>query len=111
MIRQEGSAIHYDLAMVPDADGLTFRGRVQIAIDVKATTPAIILNSDELVLDKALLDKEDAAATVSLDAKLQRATLTFPHPVAAGSHTIAIDYHGVIGRSTLGFFAMDYDSP
>jgi aminopeptidase N len=103
--------VHYDLAMTPDADGLTFRGQVRIAIDVNATTPAIVLNSDELVLDKALLDKEDATATVSLDVRLQRATLTFAHPVAAGGHTITIEYHGVISRSTLGFFAMDYDSP
>jgi aminopeptidase N len=103
--------IHYDLAMIPDPEGLTFRGRVQITIDVHATTPAIVLNSNELVLDKALLDKEDAAATVSPDAKLQRATLMFAHPVAAGGHTISIDYHGVINRSAQGLFAMDYDSP
>jgi aminopeptidase N len=50
--------IHYDLAMVPDADRLTFSGRVQITIDVKATTPAIVLNSNELVLDKVLLDRK-----------------------------------------------------
>jgi aminopeptidase N len=103
--------IHYDLALVPDPDGLTFNGRVGITINVQATTPAIILNSDELVFDKALLDKEDAAATVSLDTKLQRATLTFAHPVAAGGHTITIDYHSMIGHSTLGFFAMDYNGP
>ena len=89
---------------------LTFRGQVRIAIEVKAPTPAIVLNSDALTLDKVLLDgKENGAA--ALDAKLQRATLTFAHPVATGRHTLAIDYHGVIGKATLGFFAMDYDSP
>lgn len=102
--------IHYDLALVPDAAHLTFRGRVRIEIEVKAPTPAIVLNSDALTLDEVLLDgKENGAA--ALDAKLQRATLTFAHPVATGRHTLAIDYHGVIGKATLGFFAMDYESP
>ena len=102
--------IHYDLALVPDAAHLTFRGQVRIEIEVKAPTPTIVLNSDALALDKALLDDKESGV-VALDAKLQRATLTFAHPVATGRHTLAIDYHGVIGKATLGFFAMDYDSP
>ncbi len=102
--------IHYDLALVPDAAHLTFRGQVRIEIEVKAPAPSIVLNSDALTLDKASLDDKESGA-VALDAKLQRATLTFADPVASGRHTLAIDYHGVIGKATLGFFAMDYDSP
>ncbi len=102
--------IHYDLALVPDAAHLTFRGQVRIEMEVKAPTSAIVLDSDALTLDKALLDDKDSG-TVALDARLQRATFTFAHPVATGRHTLSIDYHGVIGKATLGFFAMDYDSP
>jgi aminopeptidase N len=105
------TALHYDLALVPNAANLSFRGRVRITIDVNASTPAIVLNADELVLDRTVLDEKEAAAGVALDAKLQRVTLTFAHPVARGRHTLTIDYHGVIGVATLGFFAMDYDSP
>jgi aminopeptidase N len=101
--------IHYDLALVPDASHLSFRGRVRIEIDVKTSTPHLVLNADDLVIDKAVLDTNESAA-VALGAKLQRATFTFAHAVAAGRHTLAIDYHGKIGLSTLGFFAMDYDS-
>ena len=103
--------LHYELDLVPDAANLTFRGRVQITIDVEASTAAIVLNADELTLDKALLDTKEDSASIALDAKLQRATLTFADPVAKGRHTLAIDYHGVIGVATKGFFAMDYDSP
>jgi aminopeptidase N len=102
---------HYDLALIPDAAHLTFRGRVQIDIDVTASTPAIVLNSEELTLDKAMLDSEQTASGIALDTKLQRATIAFPHPVSKGPHILAIDYHGVIGTATLGFFAMDYNSP
>jgi aminopeptidase N len=103
--------LHYDLALVPDADNLRFSGRVQIAIAARTPTSSIVLNADELVLDKAVLDTRQAATAVTLDTKLQTATLTFDHPVASGSHTLVVDYHGTIGRATVGFFAMDYDSP
>ncbi len=101
--------IHYDLALVPDASHLTFRGQVRIEIDVKTSTPDLVLNADDLVIDKAVLDTKESAV-IALGAKLQRATLTFAHAVVTGRHTLAIDYHGKIGLSTLGFFAMDYDS-
>jgi len=103
--------LHYELDLVPDATNLTFRGRVRITIDVEASTAAIVLNADELTLDGAVLDTKGDSASIALDAKLQRATLTFAHPVAKGRHTLAIDYRGVLGVGTKGFFAMDYDSP
>src|ERR1700680_4729093 len=86
--------LHYDLALVPDSEQLTFRGQVRITIDVKATVPAIVLNDDELLLDKALIDKSARTAAVAYDKKLQRATLTFAQPVARGRHVIALEYHG-----------------
>jgi aminopeptidase N len=101
--------VQYDLALVPDAAHLTFRGQVRITIDVKASAPAIVLNADDLTLDKAVLDGKETGS-VALNAKLQRATFTFGHAVAPGRHTLAIDYHGAIGHATQGFFAMDYDS-
>ncbi len=48
---------------------------------------------------------------MTFDQKLGRAKLHFDTSIAAGSHTLSIDYHGKIGRSTLGFFAMDYAGP
>ena len=102
--------IHYDLALVPDSAHLSFRGRVRIDIEVQTAVPAVVLNADELALDKAVLDGKTPASSIALDARLQRATLAFAHGLAAGRHTLAIDYHGKIGIATLGFFAMDYDS-
>jgi aminopeptidase N len=101
----------YDLSLFPDETNLQFRGQVKIMLDVKAATSSIVLNDDELTLDKAALDTSETPSSIRLDNKLQRATLTFEHSVAAGRHTLTIDYHGVIGRATEGFFAMDYDGP
>lgn len=103
--------LRYDLALAPDAEKLTFSARVRIEIMVSAPVSSVVLNADGLAFDKVVLDYK-RTATVTLDAKLQRATLAFAVPlVGPGNHTLAIDYHGTIGKSTLGFFAMDYDSP
>jgi aminopeptidase N len=102
--------VHYDLALFPDASQLTFRGHVQIDIDVAAPAPAIVLNASKLALDKAALDGKPAVH-IQLDSKLERASFQFGSAVPAGRHTLAIDYHGKIVRTTLGFFAMDYDTP
>jgi aminopeptidase N len=101
---------HYDLLISPDAESLTFRGKVAVKIDVRRPTRRVVLNSSGLTLDRAALETgSDASAT--LDEKLGRATLEFPAPIAPGRHTLSIEYHGPIGRSTIGFFAMDYTAP
>ncbi|HEY3654117.1 MAG TPA: hypothetical protein VGL34_03945 [Steroidobacteraceae bacterium] len=38
---------------------------------------------------------------------LEPAFMSKSTAIAAGRHILSIDYHGNIGRSTLGFFAMD----
>ena len=101
---------HYDLLVSPDAEGLTFRGRVAISADVKASVQDIVLNAVGLVFDRVRIDGE-GALTVKEDLRLGRETLHASHPIAAGQHTVTIEYHGKIGRSTSGFFAMDYAGP
>ena len=100
----------YDLALVPDAEALTFTGKVAISVDVLAAGPTITLNAAGLTFDHAAIDG-GPDARVSLDKSLGRATLTFATPIAAGQHLLNIEYHGVIGRATQGFFAMDYTGP
>jgi len=98
---------HYDLSLSPDAAALTFKGKVAISIAVEKATADIVLNADGLVVDRAEIDR-GGPASASYDTKLQRATLHFAKPVAAGKHVLTIAYHGDVARSTLGFFAMDY---
>ena len=104
------SPSHYDLTLTPDAERLSFRGAV--AITGRAVKPVrqVVLNAQGLVLDRATLDGQKAAH-ISLDDKLGRATLSFARPVGPGSHVLKMTYHGRISTGTLGFFAMDYESP
>jgi aminopeptidase N len=101
---------HYDLKIVPDAEHLAFRGTVDVAGAAAKPGKQIVLNAKGLTLDDVKLDGRKAAS-VSLDDKLGRATITFAQPYAAGRHSLSIVYHGPISKGTLGFFAMDYDSP
>src|SRR5665213_3819534 len=99
--------IHYDLALVPNAQALTFRGRVTITVVAKSSVKDISVNAEGLVFDHVTLDGGGSMITTA-DQKLGRETLHTDRPITVGQHVITIAYHGKIGRSTLGFFAMDY---
>ncbi|MGZ5921600.1 MAG: M1 family metallopeptidase [Rhizomicrobium sp.] len=99
--------LHYDLALVPDAAKLTFRGTVAITVQVNKPVRDITVNADGLTFAKASLD-QTALALSAPDTKLGRETLHAPKSVTAGRHVLTIDYSGPITRNTLGFFAMDY---
>ena len=102
--------LHYDLALAPNSEALTFSGKVSITLDAAKAGPGITLNAVDLAFDHASLDG-GPDAQVSFDKALGRATLTFSKPVTPGRHVLAIDYQGKIGRATTGFFAMDYAGP
>ena len=102
--------IHYDLALSPDSEALTFKGQVAITVDVRAAGHSVTLNAVGLAFDRVALDDGGTQPVVSFDEKRGRATLAFDTAIAPGHHVLAIDYHGLIGKSTVGFFAMDYSS-
>jgi aminopeptidase N len=100
---------NYELHLHPDADRLVFSAQVRIDVRVIAPVSAMVLNAKELVFDEVTLDGK-RKAVVKLDAKLEQASLNFADSVSPGTHSLLIRYHGAIIQSTLGFFAMDYES-
>lgn len=100
---------HYELSLTPNAQALTFKGIVQITGDAPMRGRQVILNAKGLTVDEVRLDGHPASAIV-LDKALERAVITFSSAYAPGRHTLSIEYHGPITRTTIGFFAMDYDS-
>ena len=101
---------HYDLALSPDVEALTFSGKVAISLDARAATNDVVLNAVGLTFQHATVDG-GPEAVVTLEEKTGRVALRFHAPVPVGQHVLNIAYTGKIGRSTLGFFAMDYSSP
>src|SRR5580658_7627547 len=72
---------HYDLALSPDAQALSFTGVVGIAIAVQRPTSDVVLNAKDLTLDTATLDAA-AGAAVAVDSTHDRVTLHFMSPIA-----------------------------
>ena len=98
--------ISYRLAIVPDAEHMSFSGEVRIAVEVHRPTQSIVLNAADLTLDQVTLNGE--TPDVTLDADAQTATLTFAHVLAPGSYDLGIEYRGKIYTSAQGLFALDY---
>ncbi|HEX4504086.1 MAG TPA: M1 family metallopeptidase, partial [Alphaproteobacteria bacterium] len=100
----------YRLDLVTNVDKLTFTGAEEIDINVAKPTDAITLNQNDLAIDSVALKGEDGAkATVTLDGKAQTATFKFPHPLAAGPHTLSVSYSGPITAQPAGLYYNDYD--
>jgi aminopeptidase N len=106
---------HYEVAVTPHADKLTFDGKVTITLTVAKPTSAITLNAAELAFSSVSLTPENLkiaipAPKVSVDAEAQTATFTFAHPIPAGTYRLAMTYTGKIGTQANGIFALDYDT-
>ena len=107
---------HYDVSVTPDAAGLTFRGRVSIAMEVLEPTADITLNAIDLTFAEVRLSEGPApralpAPKVAVDSAAQTATFTFERPLPRGTYRLALDYSGRIGTQAVGLFALDYDTP
>ncbi len=106
---------HYEVAVVPNAQMLTFEGKVSIRIEVLEPTTSITLNAVDMTFASAQLVSGGAKGRayepkISVDAQAQTATFTFAQPLGVGSYTLAIAYTGKIGTQANGLFAIDYDT-
>ncbi|HKU90802.1 MAG TPA: M1 family metallopeptidase [Steroidobacteraceae bacterium] len=102
---------HYRIDFTPDIDALKFTGSVEIDVNVRRATNTIVLNAADLAIDSATLSGEAKQPTVTLDDRVQTATLTFDKPLATGPRKLKLVYHGTIYQSATGLFALDYQAP
>ncbi|HEY9130152.1 MAG TPA: M1 family metallopeptidase [Dyella sp.] len=105
---------HYDVAVAPHADALSFDGKVTVTVDVLESTSSITLNAVDMNFSAVSLTpvkgKTLPAPKVAVDAANQTATFTFAQPLAKGSYQLAMTYTGKIGTQANGLFALDYDT-
>ena len=106
---------HYDVAVVPHAESLSFDGKVAITLDVLQPTASIVLQALDMTFSSVRLTPvaghaDYAAPQVKVDAEAQTATFVFPQPLPVGQYRLAMDYTGKIGTQANGLFAIDYDT-
>jgi hypothetical protein len=97
----------YDLRLEPDLAAATFAGEETITVEVVTPTAEVVLNSIEIEIDEATVqvgDGEPMAATVALDAKSERATLTFPSELPAGPASLHLRFRGILNDKLVGFY-------
>ena len=106
---------HYDVAIEPNPDTLTFDGQVAIAIDVLQPTTSITLNALDLRFRKVVLSGDPAdsgfgAARIEVSDTEQTATFSFERVIPPGHYHLALEYDGQINTQVYGLFAIDYDT-
>ncbi|MBS0331831.1 MAG: M1 family peptidase, partial [Proteobacteria bacterium] len=92
--------------VTPDLRKLTFTGHETVVVQASRGVDRIVLNALNLSFGAATID--GVAAQASVDAKTQTASFSTGHGLAAGRHTLTLDYAGKIADSATGFFHVDY---
>jgi aminopeptidase N len=100
----------YRIGLVSNAAMSSFTGHEDIDITVRTPVSTITLNQNGLKLTQASLLRGPAAAITTNDASMT-AELKFPHSIAAGHYTLAIDYSGPILTDPYGIYRDDYKTP
>ncbi|KAI9845272.1 MAG: hypothetical protein M1838_001819 [Thelocarpon superellum] len=94
----------------------SYQGTVHIDLDVRKTTKEIVVNAHQLQIKEAQVFLEHGktqqsikASDISYQERSQRATLTFPNPIAApGKVVLRLDYSGTINNVMAGFYRSKY---
>lgn len=102
---------HYRIDITPHTADHAFTGTVDIDVTVHSATRKIVLNSADIVIDRASLAGEPAAPAIDYDTTTQTASFTFAHAIAAGARTLHLEYHGQIFDHAAGLFSLDYETP
>jgi aminopeptidase N len=101
---------HYRIEITPNPAALTFTGTVRIDITVHAPTRSIVLNSADIVIDRAALAGGPAVSAITYQKGPQTATFRLASRLAPGSYTLQLAYHGTIFQQASGLFALDYQT-
>jgi aminopeptidase N len=101
---------HYDIAVVPDAKALSFKGSETIEVTAHTAVRSITLNAADIDFARVRLDEQAGKPQITLDPEQQTARFTFAAPLTPGRHRLQIDYTGKIYQQASGLFALDYDT-
>ena len=98
----------YDLQIEPDFENFTFRGRVEIEVEVTEPLTEIVLNAVDLEITDATLAVEGGTTRldgeVSYQTELQRATIGLAGTVPAGAGVLVMEFTGILNDQLHGFY-------
>jgi puromycin-sensitive aminopeptidase len=101
----------YELKLTPDLTRWTFTGQEKISVQMTEAVRDIVLNAAELELHRVSLKRADGRVVegrASLDPENERATLSFPEILPAGSAELLIEFSGILNDKLHGFYRSTY---
>ncbi len=100
----------YELLIATDLDASTFSGEVVIALELAEPTDTIVLNAKGLQVALVALRQGDrpVAATLAVDAELERLVITADRALSAGDAVLELQFDGEISHGLLGFYRSTY---
>jgi aminopeptidase N len=101
--------VSYTIDVAPDPKAMTIAGHERVTVIVRRPTSTIVVNALQMRFGAVTLDGKPAQ--VSVDAAHQRATFSFAHPVAAGTHQLDVAYTATLQTSAQGLFKQVYNGP
>ncbi len=95
----------YDLSLRLEPEAGTFRGRVEIALNVAAPTDRLVLNALDLNLTEVTVaGRRIDPSKVLIDAKSETATILLDTPLPKGAAQVEIAYEGKMNELMRGLF-------
>ncbi len=97
---------HYRLELEPDLEDFTFRGVVDIDVELTEPITEVILNAVEIEIQSAVLTLDDTAHELSpaLDEEAQRAVLAAEDTVDSGVGVLHVEFTGILNDQLHGFY-------
>ncbi len=98
----------YQLVIEPDLEQFTFRGSVEIDLEITEALSEIVLNAVDLEITRAVLRVGEESAgiegTVSYQTEFQRAVIGLSEVAPAGAAVLSMEFTGVLNDQLQGFY-------
>jgi len=104
----------YRLRLEPDLEALSFRGNVEIVVELSAATNVVVLNAADLEIEGASANLSNGATRIArplLDAPTERLSLHFDDALPAGVVVLRVTFAGVINDDLRGFYRSTFTDP
>jgi puromycin-sensitive aminopeptidase len=103
----------YRIELEPDLEAFTFAGTEEVDLTLASPTGTIVCNAVELSVSEAALRLPDGSemrpSAIATNEDTERLTLTFAHPVPAGTATLRLGFAGTLNDQMRGFYRSRYE--
>ncbi|CAO3625904.1 unnamed protein product [Mucor fragilis] len=105
--------LHYDLELTPNLETFAYTGRVKINLSIANETSVVVLNSNDLTINKASIivgsEYNYSAIDIQYDNAMEQVSLTFERSLAPESVVLLdIDFEGILNDEMSGFYRSSY---